>query len=129
MDDGYGGTDSDDVSVTVVAIPVSFDVKPDDNNNKVNSKSKGVIPTAILGSADLDVTSVDVASLRFGPGNAGESHGKGHVEDVNGDGFDDLVLHFKTQDSNLPKGNTTACVVGTTTDGWAIEGCDSVSVK
>lgn len=129
VNDGYGGTDSDDVTITVIPMQVSFDIKPGDSGNGVNSKSNGVIPTAILGSAGFDVTRVNVSSLRFGPGNASEAHAQGHIEDVNGDGISDLVLHFGTPQSALPKGNSTACVVGSTTDGWALSGCDSVSVK
>lgn len=128
VDDGFGGTDTTTVTVTIDPIPVLFDVKPDDTNNRINSRNKGVIPTAILGSADFDVSSVDVSTLVFGPGNATEAHNRGHLEDVNGDGYMDLVLHWRTQDSGLVKGDTEACVTGLTNDGWEIEGCDMVDV-
>jgi len=30
-----------------------------------------------------------------------EAHSKGHIEDVNGDGRLDLMLHFRTQDTGM----------------------------
>ena len=110
-------------------ISVDVDIKPGSDVNPVNTKSKGVIPVAILSTADFDVADIDVTSVTFGPDGATESHGKAHIEDVNDDGLDDLVLHFKTQDSGIVKGDTEACVVGTTIYGTAIEGCDIIRTK
>ncbi|MEQ9104131.1 MAG: PKD domain-containing protein [Rhodothermales bacterium] len=120
--------DSDDVAVVVTPAALWFDIKPDDTSNRINSKNKGVIPTAILGSAGFDVSTVDVSSLVFGPGQTPEAHGEGHSEDVNGDGFMDLVLHFSTQGSGLAKGDTEGCVSGMTLDGFDIAGCDYADV-
>jgi len=84
---------------------------------------------AILGSASFDVSDVDVTTLTFGPGGATPSHkAGGHIEDVNGDGFDDLVSHYPTKDSGLSVGDTEACVDGETTGGAPIHGCDAVSI-
>ena len=46
----------------------------------------GLIPVAILTRGDFDATRVDALSVRFGPGQVAEAHGRGHVEDVDGDG-------------------------------------------
>ena len=111
-------------------IVVDLDVKPGSDDNPINPVSNGVIPVAILGSADFDVTIVDVATLAFGPGAATPDHKEGgHLEDVNGDGFMDLMSHYRTQESGLTVGDTEACVTGATVDGILIEGCDLVSVK
>ncbi len=44
-------------------IPVPFDVKPTSCRNPLNTRSKGVLPAAVVGADDFDVTHVDPASL------------------------------------------------------------------
>jgi hypothetical protein len=46
-------------------IAVPLDIKPRSCPNPLNVKSKGVLPVAILGTDDLDVTQVDPASVRL----------------------------------------------------------------
>lgn len=89
-------------------------------------KSKGVIPVAILTTDDFDATTVDPLSVEFGPAGAIEAHGTGHIEDADGDGDLDLVLHFKTQEGGIQCGDTEASLTGETFGGQAIEGSDSV---
>lgn len=110
-------------------ISVDVDIKPGSDVNPVNTKSKGVIPVAVYSTADFDATTIDPSTVAFGPNGAAESHGTAHIEDVNGDGLDDVVLHFKTQDSGILKGNTEASLTGATFDGTAIEGSDNIKTK
>ena len=46
-----------------ILLPV--DIKPGSCPNPINVKSKGVLPTEILGTEDFDVTMVDPASVRL----------------------------------------------------------------
>lgn len=115
--------------VTVKRFPINIDVKPGDNNNTVNLKSKGVTPIAVLTDGNFDATTLDVSSLRFGLGAAFESHGKGHIEDVDGDGDNDLILHFDTQVVGLSVGDNQVCLTGTTNGGIPVEGCDLIIGK
>jgi hypothetical protein len=127
--DDDGGVGVDEVEVTVLRLPVDLDIKPGSEPNSVNLKSKGVIPVAILGSADFDVTTLDVTSLAFGPAGATPAHKSGgHLEDVNADGLMDLVSHYRTQETGLTPDALEACVLGTTTEGVEIEGCDAVRI-
>jgi hypothetical protein len=90
---------------------IEIDVKPGDTQNAIPSSSRGVIPVAVLGAADFDVEYVDVTKLRFGPGFARPIHRSGgHREDVNGDGFVDLVSHYRTSEAKLEAGATEACL-------------------
>ena len=113
------------------AIQVDIDIKPGSDPNSINTKSKGVVPVAILGSDTFDVTTVDVTTLMFG--NASPKHDltdsdtyDEHIQDVNGDGFDDLVSHYKQKDIGIACGDTEATLTGALNDATPIEGTDSV---
>ena len=107
-------------------IPATIDIKPGSFPNSINLKSKGVIPVAILTTDDFDATIVDPLSVLFGPNGATESHGKGHIEDVDGDGDLDMVLHFNTLETGIQCGDTSASLSGITTGGQSFEGSDSI---
>lgn len=114
---------------------ITLDVNPGSTANPVNLRSKGVIPVAVLTTTDFDATLVDVATACFGdaesPGerDCSEAHGRGHPEDVDADGDVDIVLHFETQQTGIDPGDTQACLDASTTDGTAIEDCDSITVR
>jgi len=110
-----------------------IDIRPGSDSNPVNPTGRGTIPVAILGSATFDVKSVDVTMMTFGPTAASPSHdlGKpgafgGHLEDVNGDGYTDLLSHYKIQNSGIAPGNTSGCLTATTLGGVRFEACDAI---
>jgi len=116
-------------------IAIDIDIKPGSDPNTINLSNKGVIPVAILGSATFDVTSIEVSSLKFGPGKANPVHDltdplvyAEHLQDVNLDGFVDLVSHYKTKETGIPPVATTAILLGNLSDGTSIEGIDSVRI-
>ena len=90
------------------ATVVAVDIKPGSCPNPVNVKSSGVLPIAILGTDDYDVTTIDPTSIRLAgvePLRSGYEDVAGPVSDTNDcncitdgpDGFLDLTLKFKTQ--------------------------------
>lgn len=109
-----------------ITLQVVVDIKPDSSSNPINLRNKGVVPVAILTTAVFDAVTVDPLSIRFGPGGATESHGRGHLEDVDGDHDLDLLLHFRTTETGITPDDTQACLIGKTSDGVTIEGCDTV---
>jgi hypothetical protein len=114
------------VSFRSPVVAVNIDIKPGSDPNAINLKSRGVIPVAILTTDTFDATTVDHLSAKFGPAGVTEAHGRGHVEDVNGDTDWDLVFHFRTKDTGIACGDTSAMLTGTTVDGQPIKGQDSV---
>ena len=120
-----------DIRVQPALIEVDVDIKPGSYPNSINLKrTTGVIPVAVLGSDAFDVLTIDVSTLRFGPDQALPAHDltnlKEHLADVDGDGYLDLVSHYRAGDIGLGVGDTEACLIGETVDGVPIEGCDSV---
>lgn len=134
-DDPFGLAYDNIVLCDAVGLEIEIDIRPGASSNPINLKSMGVVPVAILGSDVFDVTDVDVTSLAFGPDGASPRHDltdpgvfSGHLQDVNGDGFTDLVSHYRQKETGLVAGDTTACIVGATLGGTPFEGCDSVRV-
>jgi len=116
-----------DTTVTLTAkLIIDIDIKPDDDPNSINPNSQGVIPVAVLTDPDFDAATVDVSTVVFGLAGAQPVH-NGHIEDVDGDGDDDLMLHFNTQDTGIQCGDTEATLSGKTIGGEAIEGSDSIN--
>jgi hypothetical protein len=95
-------------------IPVYVDIKPGSCPNPLNVKSKGVLPVAVLGTEDFDVTTIDPATIELTLEDVeeGVSPLRWNYEDVatpfegelcdchelEGDGYMDLTLKFDTQE-------------------------------
>jgi len=110
-------------------IELDIDIKPGSDSNPINFKSKDVIPVAVLTTDDFNAADVDASAVVFGTGEATIAHKKVHMEDVDGDGDTDMVLHFRTQAADLAKDDEEACLEGKTNVGELIAGCDVVTVK
>jgi len=93
-----------------------------------------VIPVAILGSDTFDVADINVTSLTFGPDSASPAHNltdsfthDDHLQDVNLDGYMDLVTHYRTRETGIACGEGTTSLTGETLDGQPMAGSDSIS--
>ena len=103
-----------------------IDIKPGSFPNSINPKSKGNIPVAILTTGAFDAATVDVDSVRFGITGTEAEPVQHALEDVDGDGDIDMILHFKTQDTEIECGDTEATLTGETIYHQQITGTDSV---
>ena len=112
-------------------IQVEIDIKPGSDPNCFNNDGKGVIPIAILGSSTFDVTQVDPLTLSLNSQTVktkGNGDPQTNIEDVNGDGFDDLVVKIIDTDGTYEVGTGTATLIGQLFDGTQIEGTDSICI-
>jgi len=53
------------MTISLVPVEVPVDIKPGSCPNPFNAASKGVLPVAVLGAEDLDVATIDPASIRL----------------------------------------------------------------
>jgi hypothetical protein len=119
-------------------VVISLDIRPGSDDNPVSASQQGLLPVAILGRHDLDVTTIDPSTLQLAGvdlalrGSVKRPQLAHSLEDVNGDGFTDLVAFFGVPDLVSAGALTTSTIAltitGALTDGTAIQGADSVKV-
>lgn len=117
----------------VPLLPVQIDIRPGTRINPINLGARGLVPVAILGSADFDPAAVDPASVLLAGASvaqfpSGRARYMAWMTDVNHDGIKDMLLHIVNEELNLKPGDTKAVLTGTTYDGSPITGEDSVKV-
>jgi hypothetical protein len=117
-----------------VFILYPIDIKPGSYPNSINPGSRGTVPVAILGTPDFDAATVDptTVTLEGAPVKTNKRNKPmASLEDVNKDGYRDLVVHFETQQLNLDEEATVAYLEGETYDEppIVIIGVDTVKIK
>ena len=101
--------------VTPSMMQVNIDVKPGQTkDSRLNPKSRGVIPVAILSKEGFKPLEIDQSSLGFGSSGDEQSLQGCHKQgkDLNGDGVPDLVCNFDNEKANFEVGETTGVVKG-----------------
>jgi hypothetical protein len=110
---------------------VTVDIKPGAFPNTINLASNGTVPVAVVSTVEFDAATVDPRTVTLA-GAPVRRHGNGapmaSLEDANGDGLLDLVVHVEAGSLQIPPGATEAVLKGNTYDGAAIQGTDSIEV-
>lgn len=106
--------------------PLTIDIEPGRPGNEINPMTHDVISIAVLTTATSNAKEVDRHSVRFGPRQAQEIHGQGHVVDVDQDGDQDLLLHFAAVEAGVPCGATQATLRARNIRGAWSKGSDAV---
>ena len=113
-------------------IPVEIDIIPGTYPNCVNNDGHGVIPVAILGNPGFDPTQVDPSTVRLnglGVNILKNNKFQAHIEDVNNDGYKDLVVQIENNIAWVFKNDTTeAEIIGKLYNGTLIRGIDSICI-
>lgn len=118
--------------------PVVLDIKPGSAENKINLAARGLLPVAVLSTADFtaslftpEMAHLSDAATAMAEGCSGATAARWVRSDVNADGRLDLVFFFRVQELNLTPSSTAATLMahgmyGDTT--LHIMGSDSVQV-
>jgi hypothetical protein len=128
---------------SIEAIEASIDIKPQSCPNVLNVKSRGILPVAILGSDEFDVSNIDSETISL----EGVPPLRSSIEDVatpivdgvdcdcttdGPDGFTDLTLKFDTQEIVAALGDIEGgqerilYLTGQLNDGTPFEGSDCI---
>ena len=113
-----------------IATAVNIDVKPGDDLNYINLNSRGKTPIAILSTATFDAAAVDPLTVRVAgaPINLKKNGTPASsLEDVNGDGLLDLVVHVNTEDIQ-PTSPNQVLFEGYSVFGQRLWGTDEVNL-
>jgi hypothetical protein len=122
----------DNVVITIAPPYITgLDIKPGSFPNSINRKSKGKIPVAILSTSEFNAPEeLDQSTLTFGYTGDEQSLAFCNLgsEDVNGDGFGDLICHFYTELTGFRCGDIEGVLKGRTIQGMPIESRDSIHI-
>ena len=109
-DDNGSGSGSVYIFSLNPATVVTIDIKPGTETNSINPNSNGLVAVAILTAGEFDALQVDPDTAKFGP--SGATAERYTVVDVDRDGDEDLLLHFRTQQTGIACTDTQATLVG-----------------
>jgi hypothetical protein len=113
-----------------------IDIKPGGYPNSINRRQKGNVSVAILSTPDFDAATVNPETVTLeGTPVKRKKKNKPMVslEDVNDDGYVDLIVHFDQRQLSLSKGDTIAYLEGMTygetpADSNYIKGVDTIKI-
>jgi len=119
-------------------ITVTIDIKPGGDPNSINLGDHGLLPVAILGTPEFDVTTINPETIDIGGVFLAERGSQKapkiaySLEDVDGDGYIDMMTFFDVQElvsiGTLTGGTTELLLSAALDDDTQIEGSDSVNI-
>jgi len=128
---GYDARNTSRVCPTAF-FSVAIDIKPGEDPNIINRKSKGNVPVAIFSTEEFDATQIDPASVTLSAARVLLKGKSGpymtSVKELNGDGLLDLLVHVETTALQLSEGDIEAVLEGKTYGGLCIRGTDTIRI-
>ena len=111
---------------------IEIEIKPGSDSKAIPIRTERVFPIAIFGAADLDVTLVNPRTIRI---SAADKKLVGRADtrtcrrqDINGDGFEDLVCDVKTAVFRLDLGELVVTLVAETYAREPLTGEDTILI-
>ena len=101
-------------------------VRPKKDANRINPNSAKDINVGIFTGNGFDATSVDPDTVGFGATGIEAAPIHVAIRDVDGHGHFDMVLRFAIQDTGIMCGDTSASLVGQTSQGLSIIGSSPI---
>jgi choice-of-anchor B domain-containing protein len=100
-----------------IRLDIEIDFGADFDESRIESPSHGEIHMSILGSATLDVSGIDLGSLRLGPLAASPSGPNEYAQTTgqssfDDDDFDDRVIKFRMDEIGLSSEDSEICLEG-----------------
>jgi len=111
------------------ALRVTIDIKPGDDPTTIETDRGGLLPVAILTTAQFDATTVDPGTVHIGPTGTEADVFRSMKDDVNRDGKPDLMILIRLQDMRAKCGDTVIKLTGKTRSGVDIEGSEAVTME
>jgi hypothetical protein len=124
--------------VATPASPVEIDVRPESERNRIRPGTDQLIGIALLGLRSLDVSDIDVETLRLGRGEAVRLEpycgSIGNCPDtsirrVNRDRYPDLLSVFRVSEAEVAFGDPELCLSVRKLGGNPVEGCDRIDAR
>jgi hypothetical protein len=110
---------------------IRVDLRPNAGSDKVNPSSHEAVQVAALSDANFDARQLDLATV-YVAGVPVRHDGGGRpiftVRDVDGDGREDIVVHFDAHDLPITEANVAVKLWGHTFDDVPVEGIAAVQV-
>jgi len=111
---------------------MTIDIKPGDSKNIVHASSGRVIPVAIFGSSDLNVTAINPRTIKLNGVDVmlvGKSDKSLCREiDINDDGYEDLVCDVRTTGFKVGEGEFKIILTAATYNGESLIGEDRIKI-
>lgn len=101
----------DDVVVMDHELDLDVQIRRTKDSNVVVPYSLMLIEVILIGSEIIDMAQVDLDSLRLGPGSAAIWKIV-KQQDVNRDGFEDLIVRFRATDTGVEPDAKEVCLEG-----------------
>ena len=122
------------VDLGAAPLPVAIGIQTPGFQGRPDKSRSRLIRVAVLSGPGFDAATVDPSTVCFGSSSdpdaraCTDAHPAGQLQDIDGDGDLDRVLHFQTGSTGIVPGDRWACLTARTYDGVSLAGCGTLKV-